>query len=1837
MVIKNDAFFDGLFSLVDDLAFVIDESGLVVKANKVALDKLGYSEDEIYKLRVIELHPKSRYDEVISIFKQMVDGDLENCPVPLISKKNELIPVSTKIKPIEHEGTKYILGISKHLNTIDLDYHRLQKTFAHNPMPMALSNYETGEYFDVNDAFINTFGYSKSEIIGRSSTALFEGFTQTVRAGLLHEVEKYGKVRGTKIKFKNKYGKNFFGLLTGEVTEVGGIKYAITTFQDLSLEQKLINDLINSELRWKFALDSSDLAVWDWNLVTNEVSFSVNWKIMLGYEPFELGNNLEEWDSRIHPDDKKKAYDDIDNYLSGNTKIYSNIHRLMTKSGSYKWIQDTGKIMEWDDDGKPIRMIGTHRDITNDKLAEIQLKEEKAKLENFFNVNLDLLCIADFNGNFLKVNKEWESVLGYSIEFLESSKFLDFVHPDDIQATLDVMDSVLVGNESLYFTNRYICKDGSHRFIEWRSQPEGNLIYAAARDITNRIENEQRLRENEEKYRVMFDDSSDAYFIIENNLIVESNKSAAQMVALEIDEIIGMSPSELSPKYQPNGELSEVLANRYVQQALEFGTARFEWIHKKSDGSEFWVEVYLTKMIYNNREVVFASWRDISESKQISDTLSKQLGLINSLIDSMPDIIFFKDLEGIYIGCNPQFIEFVGRNKEEIIGKSDYDFFDKNVADSFREYDNLMLKNLKTSYNEEKVTYPDGRVKILETLKTPYWAADGKLIGLLGLSRDITERKQVERELAHSNELMKYIIEHTHSSISVFDTEMNYVYVSNRYYKDLKVVDNVIGKNHYDVFPYLPEHILDAHRRALKGEVLSAEAEQLFHPDGTSDWTNWQCRPWYKSDETIGGIIVYLELITERKKAELELQESEAMLNYFFNQSTAGFFFMMLDEPVFWNDDIDKEKTLDYVFEHQRVTRINHAMLNQYLSTEEETIGRTPKDLFAHNIEHGREVWRQFFDRGVLHIETDERKSDGSTMYVLGDYVCLYDSVGRITGHFGLQLDVTESVLAKSKLEESALLLKNLSAQLPGVIYQYRYHPDGRNYFPFASDSMYNIFGITPDQVKDDSSPIFSRIHPDDLDETFASIVKSFETLEMWEYECRIVLPESDEKWLRGTAKPAKLDDGSVLWHGYIKDITEKKLDDIEIKKIKEQYELSIAGSNDGIWDWDIVNNKLFLSTRWKEILGYKDSELSNEFDTFTKLLADEDKERVNSYINAYFVGGIDKYQMEFKMKHKDGSYRWILAKGEALRNEDGTPYRMAGSHSDITDRKLIEAALLKSDQLLKKLTAQLPGIIYQFVMTPDGRTYVPYTNDNIYLIFELKPDDVKKDSKLLFERIHPDDLKKVTKAIKQSKENLSTWEVDFRVVLPKQGVRWLYGNANPELSDDGNVVWFGYINDITEKKKSEIELRKSKEQYELAIAGTSDGIWDWDIDNNTIFKSARWKSMLGFSADEIQDDFNSFDNLLHPDDKQRVQDTLQSYLENKIDKYEIEFRLKHKDGSYKWILARASALRDEQGKPYRMAGSHTDITERKESEEKIKLFAHDLEWANWELHSEIETRVKAEQELAERNEDLLMAHDAIEQHAANLVELNNKLLESEEQLIEAVDALKIVSAEKDKFFSIIAHDLRSPFNGFLGLTRMMSEDVEEMPREEIKSLLDSLRDSAQSFYELLENLLSWAKIQRGVMDYKPENTYLYMVADSIIDSQLANTTLKRITVENNIEADVEVFTDYFILNTVIRNLLSNAIKFTTEGGCITFDAKLNGDKYIVSIKDTGIGMPESLVSKIFVIGEKTSREGTNGERSSGLGLLLCKDYIELNGGNIFIESEENIGTTISFTLPKAR
>jgi diguanylate cyclase (GGDEF)-like protein len=167
--------------------------------------------------------------------------------------------------------------------------------------------------------------------------------------------------------------------------------------------------------------------------------------------------------------------------------------------------------------------------------------------------------------------------------------------------------------------------------------------------------------------------------------------------------------------------------------------------------------------------------------------------------------------------------------------------------------------------------------------------------------------------------------------------------------------------------------------------------------------------------------------ITKKKINEIEQQKQFDLMNLLFTQSLTGIFFMMLEEPVVWNDSVNKEKVLDYVFEHQRITRVNQAMLNQYKAKKEDLIGAVPNILFRHDIEQGRRLWKKLFDDGHLPIESDEQRSDGSQMSVMGEYICLYDSMGRITGHFGTQIDVTERKIEveKERQYQKALEEKN--------------------------------------------------------------------------------------------------------------------------------------------------------------------------------------------------------------------------------------------------------------------------------------------------------------------------------------------------------------------------------------------------------------------------------------------------------------------------------------------------------------------------------------------------------------------------------------------------------------------------------------------------------------------------------------------------------------------------------------------------------------------------------------------------------------------------------------------
>jgi len=227
------------------------------------------------------------------------------------------------------------------------------------------------------------------------------------------------------------------------------------------------------------------------------------------------------------------------------------------------------------------------------------------------------------------------------------------------------------------------------------------------------------------------------------------------------------------------------------------------------------------------------------------------------------------------------------------------------------------------------------------------------------------------------------------------------------------------------------------------------------------------------------------------------------------------------------------------------------------------------------------------------------------------------------------------------------------------------------------------------------------------------------------------------------------------------------------------------------------------------------------------------------------------------------------------------------------------------------------------------------------------------------------------------------------------------------------------------------------------------------------------------------------------------------------------------------------------------------------------------------------------------------------------------------------------INSEKDKFFSIIAHDLRGPFCTFLGLTELMAEGFQTISTEEIQQISVQMRNSAANLFRLLENLLEWSRLQRGLAIFKPKTFLIMSKIAEILTLVLIDANKKNITVHYNISKNTSVYADENMFEVIIRNLVSNAVKFTPVGGNITVSATSLSDKSVsISIKDTGIGMNNKLIDNLFRLDVVTSRKGTDGENSSGLGLILCKDFVEKHGGELWIESAEMKGSTFHFSLP---
>jgi len=418
-----------------------------------------------------------------------------------------------------------------------------------------------------------------------------------------------------------------------------------------------------------------------------------------------------------------------------------------------------------------------------------------------------------------------------------------------------------------------------------------------------------------------------------------------------------------------------------------------------------------------------------------------------------------------------------------------------------------------------------------------------------------------------------------------------------------------------------------------------------------------------------------------------------------------------------------------------------------------------------------------------------------------------------------------------------------------------------------------------------------------------------------------------------------------------------------------------------------------------------------------------------------------------------------------------------------------------------------------------------------------------------------------------------------------KNGAEFLIELSTSVVRDEKGkpIALVGVVVDLTEQIKTEEKLREAQDKHRSLFMELKDAVYESTLDGKFVELNPAGMQLFGFNS---FDDFNRTNIIkefyLHTEERDKFKRELEKkgYVSN----YEIE--IKKPSGEIATVLETAMPVKNKKGDIIGYRGILRDITELKRNEARLKHLVEKFE------------------------------------------AINNQLKKSEEEL-------KNINASKDKFFSIIAHDLRSPFTSLLSFSEFLIEDIDDLPKDEIKLFAEKINESSKNVFSLLENLLQWSRIQTGKIPYEPITFNITNMVTQAIKLLKDNASHKNISLKNNVNNTSLVFADEDMIFSVVQNLLSNAIKFTSNEGSIEFTSVVKSKEVEISIADTGVGIKEEDLQKLFRIDSHHTTYGTSDEKGNGLGLLLCKEMIERNRGKIWVTSKVGKGTTFSFTLPK--
>jgi PAS domain S-box-containing protein len=1102
-------------------------------------------------------------------------------------------------------------------------------------------------------------------------------------------------------------------------------------------------------------------------------------------------------------------------------------------------------------------------------------------------------------------------------------------------------------------------------------------------------------------------------------------------------------------------------------------------------------------------------------------------------------------------------------------------------------------------------------------------------VALARVLRYAMERKRVEGSLRESEEFFRMIWENLTDLIAVVSPDGKRLYNSPSYRSVLGDPKELLGTDSFqDIHPEDRERIKALFHDTMRTGLGRGAEFRFLLKDGSVRYV--ESRGSVIKDESgkPTKLVVVARDVTQRKVAEEELREREE-------------FFRLISENV-----TDLIAVID-----ADGRRLYNSPSYRALLGDPETIRGSNSFEEIHPDDRARvqRIFRETLNSGAgQRTEYRFLLKNNAVRYVESVGSVIRDAAGKPSKVVVVSRDMTERREAEEALRQSEQRYRRLLASTTDYIFTVTVR-DGQAVSTTHGPGCLAVTGYASEEFTSDPQLWYRVVHEHDRAAVLDQVRRIMHGETSAPIEHRIRHKSGSMRWIKNTPVPRRDDRGNlVAYDGLISDITERKRAESLLaaqygvtRALAESATLleamgrilqglchSLGWDAGGFWSLDTAQTALRCSEIHFAGTTHAEAFLAAARDTLLP--------PGTGLPGRVWVGGQPVWIEDLAAAVSNDPLA-PTARAAELHSAIGFPIRhgaellgvialftreaqapdadllqtlsAVGSQiGQFMQRKRSEEALAKERVLLRTLIDNLPDYIYA---KDNNCRFILNNRAHVRVLGARTPQEVQGRCDVDF---FPAELARRYQADDQ--EILRTGDRLFNreepVTDPAGQESWVLTTKVPLHDAQGRVTGLvGMSRDITERKRAEQALRESQERLELVICGSNDGIWDWNVLTNEVYFSPRWKSMLGYGEGDIENTFHGWEQLIHPEDRERSLALVSDYFASRVPVYELEHRLRHKDGSYRWILARGEARRDAQGRPVRMAGSHVDLTALKQSEAQLRA---------------------ANAELARRQEEL------------NRTVMH--LRQSHEEL--KATQLQLIQAEKMEsmgtFVAGVAHEVKNPLQTIqMGLDFLATQPA--AAQERIAPVLADMRDAIKRADTIIRHLLQYAAPNQLAVRSEDINDVLEH-AMRLVRFQLAGSRITLVTELHRPLPPVGIEKNK--IEQAFINLLVNAAHAMPEGGTLTLrtftrrvpiaraavataatDPGTSETMVVVQIEDTGTGIPEAHLAKIFDPFFTTKPTGVG----TGLGLPVTKKIIELHGGSIDVEncSPRGVRVTLMF------